>query len=84
VGTSVQVARAGAQLQLRDNVVDTVAGNVGNAFDTWPAGVHRSQYIGGAGVIVKTMLAPGPLSLAVSTHSWRATPIVELSFGATF
>jgi len=84
VGTSVQVARAGAQLQLGDNVVATVAGNIGNAFDTWPAGVHRSQYIGGAGVIVEAMLAPGPLSLSFATHSWRATPIVELGFGATF
>ncbi|HEY4219007.1 MAG TPA: patatin-like phospholipase family protein [Gemmatimonadaceae bacterium] len=84
VGTSVQVARAGAQLQLSDNVVATLAGNVGNAFDTWPIGVHRSQYVGGAGLIVETMLAPGPLSLTVATRSWRATPIVELGFGAKF
>jgi NTE family protein len=84
VGTSIQVARVGARVGLRDNLVATVAGNIGNVFDTWPAGVHRSQYVGGGGVTIETMLAPGPLSVSVSSRSWRATPIVEISFGAMF
>jgi NTE family protein len=84
VGTSIQVARAGAQVELRDNLVATLAGNIGNAFDTWPAGVHRSQYVGGAGIAIGTMLPPGPLSFSIASRSLHAMPIAEISFGAAF
>jgi NTE family protein len=84
VGTSIQVAQAGVQVEVRDNLIATLRGNIGNAFDAWPAGVHRSQYVGGAGLTLGTMLPPGPLSFTFASRSWKAAPIVEISFGAVF
>jgi hypothetical protein len=84
VGTAIQVAQAGVQAELRENLFATVRGNVGNTFDAWPAGVHRAQYIGGAGITIDMLLAPGPLSVTVASRGWRATPVVEISFGAAF
>lgn len=84
VGTTIQVAQGGVQAELRDNLIATVRGNIGNAFDAWPAGLHRSQYVAGAGVTLGAMLPPGPLSFTVASRSWHATPIVEISFGAVF
>jgi NTE family protein len=84
VGTTMQVAQAGVQAELRDNLIATLRGNIGNAFDAWPAGVHRSQYVSGAGLTIGTMLPAGPLSFTIATRSWRTTPIAEISFGAVF
>ena len=84
VGTAIQVAQAGVQVEIRDNLIATLRGNLGNTFDAWPAGVHRSEYVGGAGLTIGTMLPPGPLSFTIASRSWRAAPIVEISFGAVF
>ncbi|HTE46671.1 MAG TPA: patatin-like phospholipase family protein [Gemmatimonadaceae bacterium] len=83
-GTAIQVAHAGVQAELPFNLVATVRGNLGNTFDAWPSSVRRSEYVGGAGITIGTMLTPGPLSITVASRSWRAMPIVEISFGAVF
>ncbi|HEX3867060.1 MAG TPA: BamA/TamA family outer membrane protein, partial [Gemmatimonadaceae bacterium] len=72
VGTSVQVAQAGLQVEVWDNVIASVRGNIGNVFDSWPEGVHRSRYIGGAGVMIGTVLPPGPLSITVASRGHNA------------
>ena len=84
VGTTIQVAQAGLQTELWDNLIATVRGNIGNTFDAWPAGVHRSQYLGGGGLTLGMMFPPGPLSVTIASNGWRATPVVEISFGAVF
>ncbi|MEP6493246.1 MAG: patatin-like phospholipase family protein [bacterium] len=83
-GTAIQVAQAGVQAELPYNLIATVRGNLGNTFDAWPARVRRSEYVGGAGLTIATMLAPGPLSFTIASRKWRAAPIVEISFGAVF
>lgn len=83
-GTSIQVAQAGVQAELPDNLVATLRGNIGNTFDAWPTSVRRSEYVGGGGVTLGMMFPPGPLSLTVASRKWRATPVVEISFGAVF
>src|SRR5205814_8410161 len=83
VGTSVQVAQGGVQAELWDNIVATVRANIGNVFDGWPEGLHRSRYIGGAGITIGTVLPPGPLSLTLASRGHNA-PVVEIGFGAIF
>ncbi len=84
VGTSVQVLQAGVQAELWDGIVASFRGNFGNVFDSWPEGVHRSQYIGGGGVTVGTTFPPGPLSVTLASRGHGAAPILEISFGALF
>jgi NTE family protein len=84
VGTAIQVVQAGLQTELWDNLIATVRGNIGNAFDAWPAGLHRAQYLGGGGLTLGMMFPPGPLSVTIASNGWRATPVLEISFGATF
>jgi hypothetical protein len=83
-GNALQVAQAGLQAHIWDNITATIRGNVGNVFDAWPAGVRRSSYVGGAGFTLSTVLLPGPLAFTVASRGWRRVPVLELSFGATF
>lgn len=84
IGSAVQVAQAGLQAELPQRLVATVRANVGNVFDGWPAGVRRGRYLAGVGVTLATSLPPGPLAVTLASRSWRSTPVIELSFGATF
>jgi len=84
VGTAIQVAEVGIQADLPSDIVASFRLNGGNTFDSWPAGVERSRYIGGAGLTLSTSLQPGPLSVTVASRAWRARPVVEIAFGATF
>lgn len=84
VGTAIQVAEIGIQADLPSDLTMALKVNGGNTFDSWPVGVERSRYVGGAGITVSTTLPPGPLSVTVASHAWRARPVVEIAFGATF
>ena len=83
-GTVVQVAQASVQAEVRDNLIVTLHGNVGNVFDGWRPPVGESGYLRGVGLTVGTLLAPGPLSITFGTRSLRQTPKIEIVFGATF
>lgn len=84
VGTAIQVAQFGIQADLPSDIVAAFRVNGGNTFDSWPVGVQRSRYVGGAGLTLSTSLPPGPLSVTVASRAWRARPVVEMAFGATF
>jgi Omp85 superfamily domain len=84
VGASTQVVGGGVQALLPGDIIATVRGNVGNVFDSWPPGVHRNDFIGGAGITIATMLPPGPLSLTVASRGLHIAPITEITFGSVF
>jgi len=84
VGTAIQMVQGGMQANAWDRGTVAFRWNIGNVFDAWPMGVHRSQYIGGAGLTIGTMLPPGPLSVTIASHGLRTTPLVEVSFGSLF
>ncbi|HVB31237.1 MAG TPA: patatin-like phospholipase family protein [Gemmatimonadaceae bacterium] len=83
-GTVVRVAQAGVQFEAPRGILITARGNVGNVFDRWPASAGRSAYLGGAGLTIGGVLAPGPVALTIGTRSLRQAPVIELTFGATF
>ena len=84
VGTAIQVGELGIQADLPSDIVASFRVNGGNTFDSWPVGVARSRYVGGAGITLATNLQPGPLSVTVASRGWRTRPVVEVAFGATF
>lgn len=84
IGSAVQVAQGGLQIELPQHLIGSLRGNIGNTFDSWPVGVRRWRYITGAAATLSTSLPPGPLSIAVASRALRATPVIEISFGATF
>lgn len=83
-GTVVQVAQAGVQAEVRDNLILGVRGNVGNVFDGWPPAAGARRYLRGVGITLGTTLAPGPLSITFGTRSLHTAPVIEILFGATF
>jgi hypothetical protein len=83
-GRVVHMAQAGVQTEVRDNLIVTLRGNVGNVFDGWPPSQGQGGYLRGAGLTIGTTLAPGPLSITFGTRSLHQTPIIEIAFGATF
>ncbi len=84
VGTAMQALQGGVQIEAPRKIIATVRGNIGNVFADWPGRAHRSQYVSGGGLTLGTTLPPGPVAVTIASRGWRATPIVEFSFGAIF
>jgi hypothetical protein len=83
-GRSVQVMQGGGQLNAPADIVLSVDGTLGNAFNPAPGSIARAGYIRGVGVTLSRNFTPGPVSITFASRSMRVRPIVELAFGAFF